>query len=94
MTASRLETFLARIYVDDAAREQFLADPRGEAMRAGLCSDEIEHLVNIDRDGLEMFAHSLQHKKLQHKKAQELQRGAKAHERGTKAHGHHKNHNR
>jgi len=70
MSASRLEAFLARIYVDDVAREQFLADPRGQAMRAGLRSDEIENLVNIDREGLEMFAHSLQHKK-----AKKLQRG-------------------
>ena len=80
MSASRLETFLARIYVDDVAREQFLADPRGEAMRAGLQSGEIEDLVKIDREGLEMFAHSLQHKK-----AQRLQKG-------TNTHGHHKNH--
>ena len=63
MSASRLEVFLAKIYVDQTAREKFLADPRGEAIRAGLATDEVEQLVNIDRDGLELFAHSLEHKK-------------------------------
>ncbi|HEX5833588.1 MAG TPA: hypothetical protein VFY34_07035 [Pyrinomonadaceae bacterium] len=63
MSESRLENFLARIYVDQTAREKFLADPRGEALRAGLAPHEIEQLVNIDRDGLELFAHSLEHKK-------------------------------
>ena len=63
MSESRLESFLARIYVDAAAREKFLADPRGEAVKAGLAAHEIDDLANIDRDGLEMFAHSLEHKK-------------------------------
>jgi hypothetical protein len=63
MTESRLEDFLARIYVDQTAREKFLADPRGEAIRAGLANHEIEDVVNIDRDGLELFAHSLEHKR-------------------------------
>ena len=65
MSGSRLEVFLAKIYVDEAARERFLADPRGEATRAGLQPKEIDDLVNIDRDGLELFAHSLKHKKTQ-----------------------------
>ena len=65
MSESRFENFLATIYVDQTAREKFLADPRGEAIRAGLCSDEIDSLVNIDREGLELFAHSLQHKRAQ-----------------------------
>lgn len=63
MSASRLEVFLAKIYVDQSAREKFLADPRGEAVRAGLATHEIEQLVNIDRDGLELFVRSLEHKK-------------------------------
>lgn len=63
MSESRLEVFLARIYVDQTAREKFLADPRGEALRAGLADDEIEDVVNIDRDGLELLAHSLEHKR-------------------------------
>jgi hypothetical protein len=65
MSGSKFEAFLARIYVDAATRERFLADPRGEATRAGLQSNEVEELVNIDRDGLELFAQSLTHKKAQ-----------------------------
>ena len=63
MSESRLEVFLARIYVDQTAREKFLADPRGEATRAGLTAHEIDDVVNIDRDGLELLAHSLEHKR-------------------------------
>ena len=63
MSGARLEAFLARIYVDQSARAKFLADPRGEATRAGLTPQEIENLVNIDREGLEFFAHSLEHKR-------------------------------
>lgn len=65
MSESRLEAFLARIYVDHTAREKFLADPRGEAIGAGLQPHEIEDLVNIDREGLELFTQSLRHKKEQ-----------------------------
>lgn len=63
MSESRLEVFLARIYVDQTARDKFLADPRGEAIRAGLAAQEIDSVVNLDRDGLELFAHSLEHKR-------------------------------
>lgn len=71
MSQSRLEAFLASIYVDQTAREKFLADPRGEATRAGLAAQEIDSVVNLDREGLELFAHSLEHKRAQkhaHKK--------------------------
>ena len=74
MSGSRLEAFLARIYVDQTAREKFLADPRGEATRAGLSAQEIEDLVKIDREGLEFFAHSLEHKR--------------AHKHGNQTHQH------
>jgi hypothetical protein len=62
MSDSRFETFLARIYVDEDARMKFLADPRGEAIKAGLTAQQIEDVVKIDRDGLEMFAASLKRK--------------------------------
>ena len=65
MSESRLEAFLASIYVDQKAREKFLGYPRGEATRAGLNPQEIEDVVTIDREGLELFAHSLQHKRAQ-----------------------------
>jgi hypothetical protein len=65
VNGATFESFLARIYVDADARAKFLADPRGEATRAGLAAQEVESVVNIDRVGLEMFAHSLRHKKAQ-----------------------------
>ena len=63
MNESRLETFLARIYVDSKARAKFLADPRVEATKAGLTAQEVEDVIKIDRDGLELFAQSLERKK-------------------------------
>lgn len=63
MNESKFESFLAKIYVDENARAKFMADPRGEATRAGLAAHEIEDLVNMDREGLELFANSLRHKK-------------------------------
>ncbi|HET8782636.1 MAG TPA: hypothetical protein VFM63_09470 [Pyrinomonadaceae bacterium] len=63
MSHSHLEAFLARIYVDERARAKFLADPRGEATKAGLTAQEVEDVIKIDRDGLELFAQSLERKK-------------------------------
>ena len=63
MSASTLEAFLARIYVDPQARERFLSDPTAEALRAGLSSDEVEAVKQIDRVGLELFAASLERKR-------------------------------
>ena len=63
MSDSQLETFLARIYVDQTARAKFLADPRGEATKAGLTAQQVEDVIKIDREGLELFAQSLQRKK-------------------------------
>jgi len=63
MNESRLESFLAKIYVDENARAKFLADPRGEAVKAGLTPQQIEDVVKIDRDGLELLAESLKRKK-------------------------------
>lgn len=66
MSDARFEEFLARIYVDEDARARFLADPRGEASRAGLTAQQIDDVVKIDREGLEMFAASLKRKKQSH----------------------------
>ncbi len=68
MSSSRLEAFLAKIYVDEQAREQFLAAPRQEATSAGLTEDEIAAVEQIDRVGLELTAHSLIHKRQSKKK--------------------------
>jgi hypothetical protein len=63
MSAARLEAFLAKIYVDEKSRERFLADPRGEAAKAGLNEREIGALEKIDRAGLILTARSLQKKR-------------------------------
>ncbi|MDX6693024.1 MAG: hypothetical protein QOF02_627 [Blastocatellia bacterium] len=63
MSAPGLEAFLAKIYVDEAARKRFLADPRGEAARAGLAAQEVEAVARIDRVGLELLAQSLERKR-------------------------------
>ena len=68
MNDSRLETFLARIYVDPEARARFIADPRVEATNAGLTAQQVEDVVKIDRDGLELMAQSLERKKCDHKR--------------------------
>jgi len=58
-----LEAFLAKIYVDEDTRKRFLADPRGEASKAGLSEREIEAVENIDRAGLILTALSLDKKR-------------------------------
>jgi hypothetical protein len=63
MSASRFEAFLARLYVDEAARARFLADPRGEALKAGLTREEVEAVARIDLVGLELFTKSLERKR-------------------------------
>jgi hypothetical protein len=65
MSAPRLEAFLAKIYVDEIARERFLANPRAEAADAGLDEHEIEALERIDRVGLLLTARSLRKKRQQ-----------------------------
>jgi hypothetical protein len=63
MSASRFEAFLAKLYVDESARAKFLADPRGESIKAGLTAQEIEAVERIDRVGLDLFAQSLKKKR-------------------------------
>jgi uncharacterized protein (UPF0276 family) len=53
-----LQAFLAQLYVDAAARERFLADPRREAQHRGLDGAAVDALAHIDRSGLELAAHS------------------------------------
>jgi hypothetical protein len=63
MSAPALETYLARLYTDAAARARFDADPAGEASRAGLSQEECAAMVEIDRVGLEMAAVSFGNKR-------------------------------
>ena len=64
MSATRFEAFLAKIYVDERARARFLADPSGEATKAGLAPLEVEALERIDRVGLDLISKSLERKRL------------------------------
>lgn len=59
----RFEAFLARIYVDAAARQRFLADPLAAARDAGLDAREARALADIDRIGLELAAESFARKR-------------------------------
>jgi len=63
MSASVFEAFLARIYVDAAARSRFKANPRAEAQLAGLSDEECTALENTDWVGLEMAGHSFARKR-------------------------------
>jgi len=66
MNSQLFETFLARIYVDAQARTEFLADPLGEALRAGLSLEEARALQNIDWVGLKLASRSFEKKRQQH----------------------------
>lgn len=63
MSARELEAFLARIYVDEAARAAFQANPRGEAARAGISEDESTNLETMDWVALELAARSYTNKR-------------------------------
>jgi hypothetical protein len=63
MSAHKLEVFLAKLYVDDQARSRFLADPRREALSAGLTAGDCAALENIDLVGLELAADSFARKR-------------------------------
>lgn len=63
MSATSFESFLARIYIDTQARARFLADPYGEAAKAGLTAEECTALEQIDRVGLELAAESFARKR-------------------------------
>jgi len=66
MSTPLFEAFLAKLYVNERARAEFLADPRGEAMRAGLTEPEAEALARIDLVGLDLIAQSLERKRSRH----------------------------
>ncbi len=62
-TSPEFEAFLARVYVDGEFRSRFLADPAGEAKRAGLSAAEGAALEGIDRCGLQLAADSYRAKR-------------------------------
>ena len=64
MNSALFEAFLAKIYVNAKARTKFLADPLGEAQRAGLSPEEALDLQNIDWVGLKLASRSFEKKRL------------------------------
>jgi len=59
MNSMRLETFLARLFVDSDFRENFLRDPRRVVEEHGLDGAEQESALAIDRPGLLLTARSI-----------------------------------
>jgi hypothetical protein len=60
---SKLEAFLARVYVDSAARARFLANPVQEALDAGLPPEDAAALAKIKAVPLELAARSFASKR-------------------------------
>ena len=58
-----IEAFLARVYVDAAFRDAFLADPVDAARRAGLPETVARDLATVDAAGLRMQAASFESKR-------------------------------
>ncbi len=67
MNNTTLESYLAVLYTDAAARNSFLADPAIASRNAGLSDADVDSLVNIDRVGLQMAADSYAHKRANHR---------------------------
>ncbi len=63
MSEQKLEAFLVNLYVDGQARSRFLANPRREALSAGLTEDDCAALEKIDLVGLELAADSFARKR-------------------------------
>jgi hypothetical protein len=61
--SARLESFLARLYVDESAREAYLADRAGEAARAGLDDGDRAAVARIDPVDLRLAAQGFARKR-------------------------------
>ena len=68
MSSVSLEAYLARLYTDAIARQNFLAEPAGEAHRAGLSNADASALQAIDKAGLRLAATSFANKRAQHRR--------------------------
>ena len=66
MSSPALETYLARLYTDDALRAAFLLDPRAHALLQGLSPQEADAMAAMDRIGLQMAAASYRAKRAAH----------------------------
>lgn len=63
MSSPALETYLARLYTDDALCAAFLLEPRAQALLHGLSQQEAEAMAAMDRVGLQMAAASYRRKR-------------------------------
>lgn len=68
MSSTTLEVYIARLYTDATARENFLADPDTEARNAGLSDADAVALAGFDKAGLRMAATSYANKRAQHRR--------------------------
>jgi|GEM_PF-1094888 len=66
MKASALEILLARLYTDETALKQFLANPEEYAAQADLDDADIAAVKHMDLTGLQMAAASYAAKRKQH----------------------------
>ena len=71
MSSTTLEIYLARLYTDAPARENFLADPEIEARNAGLSDADAIALAGFDKAGLRMAATSYANKRAQHRRSRQ-----------------------
>lgn len=63
MSSPALETYLARLYTDDALRAAFLLEPQAQALLHGLSPQEAEAMAAMDYIGLQMAAASYRAKR-------------------------------
>ncbi|MCC7597842.1 hypothetical protein IGS61_10115 [Janthinobacterium sp. FW305-129] len=63
MSSPALETYLARLYTDDAVLGAFLLAPHAQALLHGLSPQEAEAMAAMDRVGLQMAAASYRAKR-------------------------------
>ncbi|MGK5050595.1 hypothetical protein [Janthinobacterium sp. RB2P8] len=66
MSSAALETYLARLYTDDALLAAFLLQPRAQALLHGLSPQEAGAMAAMDHIGLQMAAASYHAKRAAH----------------------------
>jgi hypothetical protein len=63
MRSENIETFLAKLYVDEDFKKTFLKLPHQTAVEFGLSENDVAGVLRIDRNGLVMAAHSFKKKR-------------------------------
>ncbi len=64
MGLREVQAALARLFTDEVARDEFLADPKGGAAALGLGEDDARHLAAIAPQSLARFAGGLKSKRI------------------------------